>query len=89
MSGLKPSNIPDDEAEPYVMTNEIGKGSFAVVYRGFHKKTKQLVAIKTVSRAILTSKLLDNLTSEINILKAISHPHITELKEIVVRPVIQ
>jgi serine/threonine-protein kinase ULK/ATG1 len=26
----------DDEVHPYVITNEIGKGSFATVYRGYH-----------------------------------------------------
>ena len=26
----------DEEAYPYVLTNEIGKGSFATVYRGYH-----------------------------------------------------
>jgi len=41
------------------------------------------VAIKTVSRTILTPKLVDNLESEINILKQLKHPHITELIEIV------
>ena len=41
------------------------------------------VAIKTVSRTILTPKLVDNLESEISILKQLKHPHITELIEIV------
>lgn len=26
----------DEEAYPYVLTNEIGKGSFATVFRGYH-----------------------------------------------------
>lgn len=41
------------------------------------------VAIKTVSRSILTSKLLDNLHTEIDILKSLSHRHITKLIDIV------
>lgn len=36
-----------------------------------------------MSRTILTPKLVDNLESEINILKQLKHPHITELIEIV------
>ncbi|CAE6492256.1 unnamed protein product [Rhizoctonia solani] len=73
----------DDEAHPYVITNEIGKGSFATVYRGYHGETRRAVAIKTISRSILTSKLLDNLESEINILKSLKNRHITELTDIV------
>lgn len=32
-----PKPRPDDaEAYPYVLTNQIGEGSFATVYRGYH-----------------------------------------------------
>ena len=48
-----------------------------------YQDTRAAVAIKTVSRTILTPKLVENLESEINILKALKHPHITELIEIV------
>jgi serine/threonine-protein kinase ULK2 len=27
----------DDDAKPYVIVNEIGKGSFATVYKGYHE----------------------------------------------------
>ncbi|KAG8812580.1 Serine/threonine-protein kinase [Serendipita sp. 401] len=79
----RPGGILDHESAPYVIKNEIGKGSFATVYRGFHRDSRAAVAIKTVSRSILTPKLIDNLESEINILKQLKHPHITELIEIV------
>lgn len=46
--------------------------------------TRKAVAIKTVSRSILTHKLLENLESEIAILKALRHKNITELTDIVV-----
>lgn len=39
MSNLErpPKARPDDaEAYPYVLTNQIGEGSFATVYRGYH-----------------------------------------------------
>jgi hypothetical protein len=45
------------------------------------QKSKTPVAIKAVSRQKLTSKLLDNLESEINILKAISHRNIVALTD--------
>ncbi|EJD51820.1 kinase-like protein [Auricularia subglabra TFB-10046 SS5] len=76
----------DDDISPYVITNDIGKGSFATVYRGYHSQTRDQYAIKTVSRKILTAKLLENLQSEIKILKALNHKHVTRLVEIIERP---
>lgn len=35
----------DDEVQPYVITNEIGKGSFATVYRGYHSVSLPFFAI--------------------------------------------
>lgn len=92
----------DEDIRPYVLTGELGKGSFATVYKGFNEvrlpcpssrrkphrlpqNTKEQVAIKTVSRHGLSSKLFDNLQSEIDILKSLSHRHITKLIDIVVR----
>ena len=91
----------DEEVKPYVVVAEIGKGSFATVYKGYHsvsprpsrlaqsspslQVTHNQVAIKTVSRSKLTTKLFENLQSEIEILKALSHRHITRLLDIVVR----
>ncbi|KAF8452741.1 kinase-like domain-containing protein [Boletus edulis BED1] len=90
-TGRPPSMAPDkarratddDEARPYVIVNDIGKGSFATVYKGYHEETHQTVAIKSVRRDILTAKLFDNLQSEIEILKSLSHRHITKLINIV------
>ena len=48
------------------------------------KETHHQVAIKVVRKDILTAKLLDNLQSEIEILKSLSHRHITKLIDIVV-----
>ncbi|KAG0049829.1 Serine/threonine-protein kinase [Gryganskiella cystojenkinii] len=63
----------------YIVEYEIGRGSFATVYKGYHKFTKEPVAIKSVLRSKLTKKLLENLASEINILKGIRHDHIVAL----------
>lgn len=65
----------------FVVENEIGKGSFAVVHKGYRVSPRESVAIKIVTRKKLTPKLLDNLEGEIAILKAIHHPNIVELKE--------
>lgn len=65
----------------YVVEKEIGKGSFATVYRG-HVTTdpKSHIAVKAVARSKLKNKkLLENLEIEIAILKKIKHPHIVGL----------
>ncbi|CCG83507.1 Serine/threonine protein kinase [Taphrina deformans PYCC 5710] len=67
----------------YELGREIGSGSFAKVYLGQtltlpHK----VVAVKSVLRSKLTKKLLENLESEISILKGIKHPHIVTLIDI-------
>jgi hypothetical protein len=54
-------------------------------YPGVLQDTNQQVAIKTVVTDKLSSKLFDNLQSEIQILKSLSHRHITRLIDIVVR----
>ncbi|CAD6573780.1 MAG: Serine/threonine-protein kinase, partial [Tremellales sp. Tagirdzhanova-0007] len=65
----------------YLVGVEIGRGSFATVYKGYRSKTRDPIAIKAVSRQKLTTKLLENLESEINILKVISHRNIVSLED--------
>ncbi|AOW04633.1 Serine/threonine-protein kinase ATG1 [Yarrowia lipolytica] len=63
----------------YTIGNELGRGSFATVYKGEHVASGSPVAIKSVLRAKLNRKLLENLGSEISILKQMKHPHVVEL----------
>ena len=103
---LRPPRLEDEEVKPYVIVSDLGKGSFATVYRGYHEvsgftklgwqvrtvnflglihqQTRKEVAIKTVSRSGLSGKLFDNLKGEIDILKTLSHRHITRLLDLVV-----
>ncbi|EAZ62992.2 Serine/threonine-protein kinase ATG1 (Autophagy-related protein 1) [Scheffersomyces stipitis CBS 6054] len=64
----------------YTIGPEIGKGSFATVYKCIDNKTHKAVAIKSVVRSKLKSKkLIENLEIEISILKSMKHPHIVGL----------
>ncbi|OBA21907.1 Pkinase-domain-containing protein [Metschnikowia bicuspidata var. bicuspidata NRRL YB-4993] len=64
----------------YEVGPEIGKGSFATVYKCRNPNTNQAVAIKSVVRLTLKLKrLLENLEIEISILKSMKHPHIVGL----------
>lgn len=58
----------------------IGRGSFATVYRAYHKENKdQAVAIKRVSKKSLSPKLLENIRLEIDILASTKHENIVRL----------
>ncbi|KAJ1980645.1 Serine/threonine-protein kinase [Dimargaris cristalligena] len=73
----------------YVIGSEIGRGSFASVYKGYNKITNLTVAIKSVARSQLTKKLLENLESEIAILKKARHENVVELLDCLEFPVLK
>ncbi|KAF6745988.1 other/ULK/ULK protein kinase [Ephemerocybe angulata] len=78
-----PPSEEKHNAKPYIIVSDIGKGSFATVYKGYHEETRMQVALKAVKRDKLSAKLFENLQSEIQILKSLSHRHITRLIDIV------
>ncbi|KAI9046632.1 hypothetical protein LZ554_009374 [Drepanopeziza brunnea f. sp. 'monogermtubi'] len=78
-SAARRSRTGDRVIGSFTIDDEIGKGSFATVYRGVHQPTKGVVAIKSVNLSKLNKKLKDNLYCEIEILKGLHHPHIVSL----------
>ena len=76
------SNVGPPKVENYVMAEKLGSGSYADVYKAYRKsKTREVVAIKCVLKANLSKSALDNLISEIRILKNLNHEHIVEMKD--------
>lgn len=65
--------------------SELGRGSFATVYKGFHEATQTPVAIKAVYRDRLNKKLAESLQLEIKIMKHFQHPNMVQLYDIQVR----
>ncbi|KAE8452481.1 Serine/threonine-protein kinase [Mollisiaceae sp. DMI_Dod_QoI] len=78
-SSSRRSRTGDKVVGSFSIENEIGKGSFATVYKGTHNSTGALVAIKSVNLSKLNKKLKENLYCEIEILKGLHHPHIVAL----------
>ena len=68
----------------YIVTKRLGHGSFATVWRGYHRQSGAPVAIKSISRAKLSghARHVDNLASEIAILQTLQSPHIVQLHDI-------
>ncbi|KAJ3149807.1 Serine/threonine-protein kinase [Geranomyces variabilis] len=83
MASLHPFASPTTAIGDYIVSHEIGRGSFATVYMGKAISTGRPVAVKSVSRDKLNRKLAENLESEIKILKGIQHDHVVALLDIV------
>jgi serine/threonine protein kinase len=62
---------------------QIGRGSFAVVWRARHVDTGLLVAIKEIKLEKLNRKLRESLESEISVLQRSKHDNIIKLHEII------
>uniref|UniRef100_A0A669P4B8 Serine/threonine-protein kinase ULK3 n=1 Tax=Phasianus colchicus TaxID=9054 RepID=A0A669P4B8_PHACC len=68
--------------EGFVLTERLGTGTYATVYKAYSKRdTREVVAVKCVSKRSLNRASVENLLTEIEILKTIRHPHIVELKD--------
>ncbi|XP_044135807.1 serine/threonine-protein kinase ULK3 isoform X1 [Bufo gargarizans] len=66
----------------FILTDKLGSGTYATVYKAYRKhNTREVVAIKCVSKKSLNKASVENLLTEIEILKTVRHPHILELKD--------
>lgn len=66
----------------YIFTEKLGKGSYATVYKAYKKDDRrEVVAIKCVQISSLTKSAVENLLTEISILKKVKHEYIVELKD--------
>ncbi|XP_069480613.1 serine/threonine-protein kinase ULK3 isoform X2 [Ambystoma mexicanum] len=74
--GWAPPRLDD-----FILTERLGSGTYATVYKAYRKNSREVVAIKCVSKKSLNKVSVENLLTEIEILKQIRHPHIVELKD--------
>lgn len=69
----------------------LGTGSFATVYKGTHRISKEVVAIKEINIRKLRmkhggldeQKIIKSLTSEINTMRLLNHPNILRLENVI------
>uniref|UniRef100_A0A8C5S9P6 Serine/threonine-protein kinase ULK3 n=1 Tax=Laticauda laticaudata TaxID=8630 RepID=A0A8C5S9P6_LATLA len=70
------------QLEDFLLTERLGSGTYATVFKAYRKKNaREVVAIKCVSKKNLNKASIENLLTEIEILKNVRHPHIVELKD--------
>ncbi|KAK0080258.1 hypothetical protein PV325_000225 [Microctonus aethiopoides] len=66
----------------YALLEKIGTGSYATVYKAVKKNgSRDVVALKCVDSSILSKSAINNLITEINLLKILKHKHIVEMKD--------
>jgi len=68
--------------EYIVNRKRIGKGSFSKIYKGYHKETKKVIAVKKIETDNI-KKINDNIEREINVMKKLNHPNILKLYDVV------
>ncbi|MDH5607766.1 MAG: protein kinase, partial [Anaerolineae bacterium] len=62
---------------PYEITEEIGRGGMATVYRAYHKKMDRHVAVKLIRPSILSDKTIrDRFQREAKLIAKLEHPHL-------------
>ncbi|MBN3314122.1 ULK3 kinase, partial [Atractosteus spatula] len=66
----------------FILTERLGSGTYAAVYKAYRKKdSREVVAVKVVGKKSLNKASMENLLTEIEILKTVRHPHIVQLKD--------
>ena len=66
----------------YLLTEQIGLGTFSKVTKAIHILTKEKVAIKILDKSKIKDKIdIERIYREIEILKSINHPNISQLYE--------
>lgn len=79
---VDPANLsPGKVEEFYSIHNELGRGTFSVVYEATHKQTGIKYALKFIDKKYVDKEDLVLLSREIEIMKRVSHPNVLCLKE--------
>jgi len=71
--------------EDYVKVEKIGEGTYGVVYKGRHKKTGQLVAMKKIRLENEEEGVPSTAIREISLLKELQHPNIVSLEDVLMQ----
>ncbi|XP_067942404.1 MAP/microtubule affinity-regulating kinase 3-like isoform X3 [Watersipora subatra] len=82
----KQTKIPSDYGPhigKYKLIKTIGKGNFAKVKLAMHVPTGREVAIKIIDKTQLNPSSLQKLYREVRIMKALDHPNIVKLFEVI------
>lgn len=71
--------------EDYIKIEKIGEGTYGVVYKGRHKTTGQIVAMKKIRLESEEEGVPSTAIREISLLKELRHPNIVSLRDCLCR----
>ncbi|XP_046553756.1 cyclin-dependent kinase 1-like [Haliotis rubra] len=71
--------------EDYNKIEKIGEGTYGVVYKGRHKKTNRLVALKKIRLESEEEGVPSTAIREISLLKELAHPNIVCLEDVLMQ----
>ena len=84
LTTLSNTHLFNGRIEDYLITKELGKGSYAVVKLAKHKVTQEKFAIKIYTKeSLLDPQKRNTVKNEINILKQLNHINIMKLYEVI------
>ena len=84
LTNLSNNHLFNGKIEDYLITKELGKGSYAVVKLAKHKITNEKYAIKIYTKeSLLDPQKRNTVKNEINILKQLNHINIMKLYEVI------
>lgn len=76
------ANFSPPKMKDFVLTEKLGQGTYANVYKGYKKgHVREVVAVKCIKKSSLSKTSSENLIREIEILKSLDHDHIVKLKD--------
>ncbi|CBZ54052.1 hypothetical protein NCLIV_044860 [Neospora caninum Liverpool] len=66
----------------YQVGEQLGHGKFSIVYKGIHRETNELYAIKVIDKGKINGHERELLRSEMAILRLLNHPNVIYMKEL-------
>ena len=76
------NSLPLKIISKYLVGNEVGRGNFAVVRKGFSRSDFQPVALKFLQKTNV-AVMNHYMDGEVDILRQLNHPCVTKLKDVV------
>ena len=65
----------------YEFQEKLGAGNYATVFKAIKRDNKEIYAIKVVEQSSLSKTAVDNIITEIALLKRLKHPNIIDMMD--------
>eukprot|EP00057_Strongylocentrotus_purpuratus_P029906 XP_780180.1 PREDICTED: cyclin-dependent kinase 1 [Strongylocentrotus purpuratus] len=72
--------------EDFMKIEKLGEGTYGVVYKGKHKRTGKIVALKKIRLESEEEGVPSTAIREISLLKELYHPNIVMLEDVLMEP---